>query len=70
MPLLIAIQLIHSNEYFPGKKSFENESFFESFHINTDKYTNVSLEVNVAWKLFQRASAARGMEFLLMKAFA
>lgn len=53
-----------------AKSHFKMKSFVESFHINTDKYTNVSLEVNVAWKLFQRASAARGMEVLLIKAFA
>lgn len=60
MPLLFATQLIHSNEYFPGKNShFQINSFFKSFHINTDKYTNVPLEVNVAWQLFQCASAEK-----------
>lgn len=38
---------------------FQINSFIQSFHINTDKYTNVPLEVNVAWKWFQCASAEK-----------
>lgn len=41
------------------KYHFQINSFFKSFHINTDKYTHVPLEVNVAWKLFQCAWAEK-----------